>query len=507
MLGRRDPLHYGTLTLAELERADRSRGARELGLRGELLPDQPEGEFVEHLHALRGQADGGDPQPRRLDALRWAIHDALEIDRAAGRRGAPLRRRDARAVAAGVGDRRSLLRDDLRPRPRRLRRRARALRERARRRRRVTRRAVERRASVPGARRAPGRRAARARARRAARRDRRQRALPDRLHRHQRAGADRGARRRPRRPPLPHRLPLRRPSRPSRSPDASSARSSPAICSSAPSSAARRRDARRAAGLRRREPHRHAARAPAASCSARRWELVPCAGAVERLRAVKDAGEIARIRAASRARRRGAARRCSKPASSAAPSARSRSSSSCACAGSAPTAPSFPSIVAAGAHGALPHAEPRAREIRADVLVTIDWGALHEGYCSDCTRTYATGERDLRAGARGLRARARGPGARRSPRSRAGPSGREVDAVAREVIERGRPRRALRPRPRSRRRHGDPRGPAPVAHRRRGAAAGRQRRDGRARRLPARACSACGSRICVVVARRTVTRC
>ncbi len=31
-------------------------------------------------------------------------------------------------------------------------------------------------------------------------------------------------------------------------------------------------------------------------------------------------------------------------------------------------------------------------EIPRDVLVTIDWGALHEGYCSDCTRTYATGE-------------------------------------------------------------------------------------------------------------------
>ena len=55
-------------------------------------------------------------------------------------------------------------------------------------------------------------------------------------------------------------------------------------------------------------------------------------------------------------------------------------------------APSFPSIVASGAHGALPHAEPREEEIARDVLVTIDWGALHEGYCSDCTRTYATGE-------------------------------------------------------------------------------------------------------------------
>jgi Xaa-Pro aminopeptidase len=164
------------------------------------------------------------------------------------------------------------------------------------------------------------------------------------------------------------------------------------------------------------------------------WELVPCAGAVGRLRAVKEAGEIARIRAASeladealrgvledglvgrrerdvaielelRMRRLGA------------------------------EAPSFPSIVAAGAHGALPHAEPRGEAIPADVLVTIDWGALHEGYCSDCTRTYATGE--------GISARAREAyelvlDAQRAGLAalRAGPSGREVDAVARAVIER-----------------------------------------------------------------------
>ncbi|MGD0454811.1 MAG: aminopeptidase P family protein, partial [Solirubrobacteraceae bacterium] len=163
------------------------------------------------------------------------------------------------------------------------------------------------------------------------------------------------------------------------------------------------------------------------------WELVPCAGAVERLRAVKDAGEIARIRAASeladealrgiledglvgrserdvaidlelRMRRLGA------------------------------QAPSFPSIVAAGAHGALPHAQPRGEPIPRDVLVTIDWGAVHDGYCSDCTRTYATGE-GISAQAREiyelvLCAQEQGLGA-----VRAGPNGREVDAVARTVIE------------------------------------------------------------------------
>ncbi len=163
------------------------------------------------------------------------------------------------------------------------------------------------------------------------------------------------------------------------------------------------------------------------------WKLVPCAGAVEQLRAVKDAGELARIRAACeladealrsvledgvvgrserdvaidlelRMRRLGA------------------------------EAPSFPSIVAAGAHGALPHAEPREQAIESDVLVTIDWGAQHEGYCSDCTRTYATGtsvseearevyELVLRAQEEGVRA------------VTAGPNGRELDAVARAVIE------------------------------------------------------------------------
>jgi Xaa-Pro aminopeptidase len=97
-------------------------------------------------------------------------------------------------------------------------------------------------------------------------------------------------------------------------------------------------------------------------------------------------------------------------------------------------APSFPSIVAAGANGALPHAEPRAVEIPRDVLVTIDWGALHEGYCSDCTRTYATGE-GLSTEARevyGLVLAAQEEGL---AALRAGPTGREVDAVARQVIE------------------------------------------------------------------------
>jgi Xaa-Pro aminopeptidase len=94
--------------------------------------------------------------------------------------------------------------------------------------------------------------------------------------------------------------------------------------------------------------------------------------------------------------------------------------------------PSFPPIVAAGANGALPHAEPGEREIDAGELVIFDMGAQLDGYCSDCTRTFATGEvgEDAvevyelvrRAQHAGLDAVA------------AGKEGRAVDAIARALI-------------------------------------------------------------------------
>jgi Xaa-Pro aminopeptidase len=53
---------------------------------------------------------------------------------------------------------------------------------------------------------------------------------------------------------------------------------------------------------------------------------------------------------------------------------------------------SFPSSVAAGANGASPHAVPGDRPIEPDTLVVVDAGCIVDGYCSDCTRTFATGE-------------------------------------------------------------------------------------------------------------------
>jgi Xaa-Pro aminopeptidase len=163
------------------------------------------------------------------------------------------------------------------------------------------------------------------------------------------------------------------------------------------------------------------------------WELVPCPGVVERLRAVKEAGEIALIRAASElgdealrgVLETGVVGRTERDVAIELELRMRRLGAE---------APSFPPIVAAGAHGALPHAEPRDEEIPRDVLLTFDWGARNDGYCSDCTRTFATGEavgdeaREVYALV--LRAQERGLAA-----LMAGPNGREVDAVAREVIE------------------------------------------------------------------------
>jgi Xaa-Pro aminopeptidase len=95
--------------------------------------------------------------------------------------------------------------------------------------------------------------------------------------------------------------------------------------------------------------------------------------------------------------------------------------------------PSFGSIVASGAHGALPHAVPRREPIPSDVLVTIDWGAVVDGYCSDCTRTYATGE-TVSSDALEVYELVRSVQSLSVDAVRAGASGREVDAVGRSVI-------------------------------------------------------------------------
>lgn len=127
-----------------------------------------------------------------------------------------------------------------------------------------------------------------------------------------------------------------------------------------------------------------------------RVELVAAGGLVEELRLVKDAEEVQRIRAAAKLAdealttvlQDGLAGRTERAVALALEHEMQRLGAQ---------RPSFDSIVAAGGHGALPHASPRDEVIPPNTLVVIDWGAELDGYCSDCTRTYATGELDAQA--------------------------------------------------------------------------------------------------------------
>jgi Xaa-Pro aminopeptidase len=161
-------------------------------------------------------------------------------------------------------------------------------------------------------------------------------------------------------------------------------------------------------------------------------ELVPAGGFVEELREVKDERELRSIAAAARLadgvfehlRERGLAGRTEREAAlDLERELRERGADD----------PAFPVIVAAGAHGARPHAEPRDVEIPRDTLVVVDMGAQVDGYCSDCTRTFATGELDGRAAEvyeLVLGAQEAGLAA-----TRAGVACHEADAAARELID------------------------------------------------------------------------
>ncbi|MDQ6811504.1 MAG: 3-dehydroquinate dehydratase [Actinomycetota bacterium] len=77
-LGRRDPLLYGSLTLAQLQERIREE-ARELGLQTRFFQSNHEGAFIERLHALAGAADAILLNPGAWGHYAWAIRDALEI--------------------------------------------------------------------------------------------------------------------------------------------------------------------------------------------------------------------------------------------------------------------------------------------------------------------------------------------------------------------------------------------------------------------------------------------
>ncbi|MGZ4274811.1 MAG: type II 3-dehydroquinate dehydratase [Solirubrobacteraceae bacterium] len=77
-LGRRDPDHYGSLTLTQLEMGI-SDAAAALGLTTRFFQSNHEGAFVEHLHSLAGMADAIILNPGAWTHYSYAIRDALEL--------------------------------------------------------------------------------------------------------------------------------------------------------------------------------------------------------------------------------------------------------------------------------------------------------------------------------------------------------------------------------------------------------------------------------------------
>ena len=93
----------------------------------------------------------------------------------------------------------------------------------------------------------------------------------------------------------------------------------------------------------------------------------------------------------------------------------------------------FPTIVASGPRSALPHARTSERVLAAGEWLLLDFGAQLDGYCADLTRTVVVGARadEKQRVVYGLVQAAQ---ERALTGIRAGMTGREADALAREVI-------------------------------------------------------------------------
>jgi len=160
-------------------------------------------------------------------------------------------------------------------------------------------------------------------------------------------------------------------------------------------------------------------------------ELVPAGGTVEAVRAVKDATEVEAIRAAA-ALADEAYRRLAEAGLTGRTEREVAAWIELELRRLGAEAVAFAPIVASAERGAQPHAEPQDVAIPADTLVTLDVGARLDGYCSDCTRTWATGEPqeelreayDVCLGAQRAALAALRPGM----------TGKAADAVARDAI-------------------------------------------------------------------------
>jgi Xaa-Pro aminopeptidase/Xaa-Pro dipeptidase len=92
----------------------------------------------------------------------------------------------------------------------------------------------------------------------------------------------------------------------------------------------------------------------------------------------------------------------------------------------------FDTVLASGPRGALPHGRATDRIMQRGDFVTVDWGAVYDGYVSDCTRTVVLGGADARQ--REVYEAVLAAQLRALEAVRAGVACRDVDAAGRAVI-------------------------------------------------------------------------
>jgi Xaa-Pro aminopeptidase len=163
-----------------------------------------------------------------------------------------------------------------------------------------------------------------------------------------------------------------------------------------------------------------------------RWTWRPIIDQVERLRAVKDAAEIAAITDAVRIAETALEQTLSRIRPGMTELAICGTLELALREAGSETAP-FEPIVASGERSALPHARASAREWRRGELLLLDFGARSGGYVSDITRVVVAGPPDSRQ--REIHGIVRGANEAAAAAVHAGMTGRDADAVARRYIE------------------------------------------------------------------------
>jgi Xaa-Pro aminopeptidase len=162
------------------------------------------------------------------------------------------------------------------------------------------------------------------------------------------------------------------------------------------------------------------------------WQWRPAAELVERLREQKDEGEVALIRQAIAAAEQALGETVPRIAAGMTELAVAGMLES-ALRGAGSEGFPFPTIVAAGARAALPHARSSTRVLERNDWLLIDFGAVVDGYCSDITRTFVLGRADDRQ--REIHGIVREANARAAAAIAPGMLGKDADAVARRYIE------------------------------------------------------------------------